>query len=221
MAAFLGPLIGLATGIGGSFLSKAGGGANPFSGLSPGVANASQGILGNVPNQLNEGNTGVGQGLGNINQSANFFKTILGGSQEATQKLLAPRTNTILSQYDNAAKTAANIAPRGGGKVSTLAQGQTDKAGAYGSLLGQALPGAAEGLAGVGKTQAGVGSNLLGETDQLENPLLRQQDQASARAAGNFAGLGQGLGKWLAGLLNNKGGSSGAGNGDFGGEVTG
>jgi len=168
MAAFLGPLIGLATGIGGSFLSKVGGGANPFSGLSPGVPGASQSILGNVPGSIQRGNAATNEGLGNLSNSANFFKTILGGSSEATQKLLAPQVNTVLKQYDNAAKTAANIGPRGGGTASTLAEGQVGKAGAYGSLLGQALPGAAEGLAGVGKQQAGVGTTLTGQAHLKE-----------------------------------------------------
>ena len=58
MAAFLGPLIGLATGIGGSFLGKAGGGANPFSGLSPGVSSASQSVLGSIPGQVQRGQRG-------------------------------------------------------------------------------------------------------------------------------------------------------------------
>ena len=143
-----------------------------------------------------------------MNQAGNFFKTILGGSQEATAKLLAPQTNTILKQYDNAAKVAANIGPRGGGKASALAEGQVGKAGAYGGVLGQVLPGAAEVLAGVGKAQAGVGSGLLGQANDVEGGLLKQQTAMSERNSASFGGLGQGLGKWLAGLLT-KGGSGG------------
>jgi hypothetical protein len=213
MGAFLGPLIGLGAGaIGSAF-----GGTNPLTGLSPGVSNASQSILGNIPTQISKGNAATDQGLGNLGAAGNFFKTILGGSLEATQKLLAPQTNTILKQYDNAAKTAANLGPRGGGKVSTLVGNESAKTGAYGSALGGVLPGAAEGLAGVGKNQAGIGTNLTGQANETLGPIMRQQDQAAATNAQNFGGLGSGLGKWLAGLMTNKGSASGGGGGDFSG----
>lgn len=212
MASFLSLLPSLA-GLGIGAAGALAGGTNPLTGLSPGVSQASKSILGNIPTQITNGNAATGAGLGNLNTSANFFKTILGGSLEATQKLLAPQTNTILKQYDNAAKTAANLAPRGGGKVSTLVGDQSAKAGAYGGALGGVLPGAAEGLAGVGKNQAGVGTTLTGQANEDLGPIMKQQDQAAATNAGNFGALGGGLGKWLAGMLMNKGGSGGAGGG--------
>ena len=42
----------------------------------------------------------------------NFYKTILSGSQANTRALLGPDVNTIMGQYDNAAKAAAQLGPR-------------------------------------------------------------------------------------------------------------
>lgn len=197
MASFLGPLLGLAAGGIGSLF----GGANPLSGQLPGVPQASQAILGNTGSQLSTGNNAVGGGLDLLKSAGDFYKNILGGSLEDTQKLLGPQVSTVMKQYDSAAKSAANLGPRGGGKAGVLASAQTGKAGAYGDLLSKALPGAAQGEAGVGSAQAGVGTSLLGQENALEGSVIGEQGRAASQNAQALGGLGSGLGKWLASKL--------------------
>ena len=206
MASFIAPLIGL--GISG--ISSLFGGSNPISGQLPGVQSASGSVLGNVPSQLAAGTNTTAGGVGDISQAGKFFQTILAGSKQNTEKLLGPQVNTIVSQYDNAAKSAANLGPRGGGRTGTVANLETGKVDAYGKLLGEATPGAASGLGDIGAKKAAVGTQQTGQVNSLESSVLNQQGAAAGRASDSFANLGTGIGSMLVNMLNGKksGGSS-------------
>lgn len=206
MAAFLGPLIGLAMGGISSLFGKSG--TNPLSGQINGVPGATSATLGNVPGAIASGNANIGKGSADLGAAGKFFQTILGGSRADTQKLLGPQTQTILDQYDNAAKTASNLGPRGGGRTEVLGEADTGKVGAYGKLLNGVLPSAASGLADVGSKESSIGLGQTGQENQVGTSALGVQQKSAEVNAGGFASLGQGLGGILATLFGK--GSSGA-----------
>jgi len=139
-----GALSGLASG--GPFGALAGGVIGGLSGLfgsNDPTTKARTATLNNVPNLINEGNVATGQGISSLSNAGRFYNTILGGNKEAISDLLNPQIGTVLGQYDNAAKSVAQFAPRGGGTTQTLAQLPFQKATTAGSAYQSALPGAA------------------------------------------------------------------------------
>lgn len=138
-----------------------------------------------------------------------FYKTILQGGQSETRALLGPDVDTILAQYDNAAKAAANLGPRGGGRAQVMADAGFQKAGAYGKLLGQAKTSAATGLANIGgeKMQAKTAKRgqdvsqlgaLLGGKSAADRLAFEQQQAKDAQ----YGEMGKGIGSFLTNLLN-------------------
>lgn len=215
------------------------------SSLIPGVGPFIAPLVGGVVNKLTDGGGGSGTANGaNPNQpeidklfksinapgaigdnsatagAEGFYKTVLQGSQDNTRALLGPDVDTILGQYDNAAKAVANLGPRGGGRDATLADASFNKIGAYGKLLGQVKSKAAEGLTTIGgqKTAAASAkrgqdvselSSLVGNQNSA-NELAFQKQQAKDK---QYSQLGSGIGGFLTNLLNgkNKGSSGGGG----------
>ena len=147
-----------------------------------------------------------------------YYKTIMSGDQTNTRALLGPDVDTILGQYDNAAKAAANLGPRGGGRDAVLAEAPFKASGAYTKLLGQAKSTAATGLATIGghKTQAATAQRgqdvselgtLLGNNNSA-NQLAFQQQQENNK---QLNGLGAGIGSFMTNLLNGQKGKGGTG----------
>lgn len=156
----------------------------------------------------------IASGADNISQGANFDRAVLGGSTSATQQILGPEVSTVLGQYDNAAKTAANLGPRGGGATATLAEAPFAKAAAYGKILAGAKAGAAKDLTQEGTALTGAGQ----ATDQFalgkagvgvdQNKL---QFGANTQNNAAYGQIGTSLGKMLANLkLGGSGGSGGS-----------
>lgn len=160
----------------------------------------------------------VRAGLDTLQDPKNYFQAALGGSQEQLQGLLGPEVSTVLSQYDNAAKTAAELGPRGGGRTAVLAEAPFKKAAAYGTALAGARSGAAKDLAGIGEAEAGIGT----QQEQLQNQfklgqgnlnLGQNRIQLEAQAAKNkaYSDLGSGIGGILTRIITGakNGGSKG------------
>lgn len=158
----------------------------------------------------------VASGVEALDAPKNYFKAALGGSQEQLQGLLGPEVSTVLSQYDNAAKTAAELGPRGGGRTAILAEAPFKKAGAYGTALAGAQAGAAKNLAGIGEAEAGIG----GAEEQRQNAFKlgqagvnvqqnRTQLEAQLAKQKSLADLGSGIGGILTRIIT--GAKSGGG----------
>lgn len=152
-------------------------------------------------------------------QARSFYSTILNGSQDATETLLGPEVNTILSQYDTAAKAAEEFGPRGGGRASVAGEIPFKKVAAYGNLLAGAKPKAAEGLASIGQQKRGTDLNVLQallSKDTANNQLSLGKDQLQfqkdSRSQDQLGGIGSSIGNILVDLLKGKkGGTSGGG----------
>ena len=148
-----------------------------------------------------------------VSSAENYDQTILGGSRSATEGALSPQVSTVLDQYDNAAKAAANLGPRGGGRTATLAEAPFKKAGAYGAALAGATSGAAKNLGELG-LGAGQQKNQYAENQGNlnlgENKIAFEGQQAANKQA---AGVGGGIADILTSIINKKktpgGGSTG------------
>lgn len=158
----------------------------------------------------------VQQGLDTLDQSKGYLQGIMGGSQEQTQGLLGPEVSTVLGQYDNAAKTAAELGPRGGGRTAILAEAPFKKAAAYGTALAGAKKTALEQLPKIGEAQANIGTTQeqlnnqfrLGQSNvnvgQNRNILTGQAAQQKA-----YNDIGSGLGGILTRVIMGQKGGSG------------
>lgn len=146
----------------------------------------------------------------------NYYKTVLSGDQESTRSLLGPDVDTILGQYDNAAKAAANLGPRGAGRTQLMAEAPFQKAGAYGKLLAGAKSTAAQGLTTIGGQKAaeitgrrgqdvGLLGSLTGAQSQQDRLAFEKQQEKDKQ----YKDLGTGIGGFLTNLLNGKGGKGG------------
>lgn len=181
-------------------------------GTSP-QTKAANAIATNVPSLIDKGNAATTTGLNTLGSAGNFYNTILGGNRDAITSLLNPQVGTVLSQYDNAAKTVARQAPRGGGATSTLAALPFQKATTLGSAYQTALPGAAQGAASVGSATAGIGTNLTGQAASYAPTGY----DYSKLTSDQYGQLGSGFGKILAQLFQKNPGAGGASSGGGGG----
>lgn len=173
-----------------------------------GLSNSTQSLLNSLPQQQSLGTANTVQGLGtaqsgvsSLDTAGDYFKNILGGSRTDTEKLLGPQVKTIMDQYDSAAKTGAELGPRGGGRTNAIEAAKTGKVGAYGNLLAGAGTQAAQGLAGVGKDVVGAGLGMagvgttetgqaIGQASSLANATNQQNQQVFQNASAFGAGLG-------------------------------
>jgi hypothetical protein len=192
---FIGPLVGAGVaGLTGGLLGKGSGSAT-----SGGDTTASlNGQLGQV--------LGGGSPTPQAQQASKYYSTILNGNRTATEALLRPQVSTVLGQYDNAAKAAAELGPRGGGRTETQAELGSKKVGVYENALETAQPKAAEGLTTLSGQNNGLISSLLGARTG-SNQLGFEQTQETNKQLG---GLGSGIGSILVNLLKGKGKGAGA-----------
>jgi len=145
-----------------------------------------------------------------LGQAKGYYQKALGGSQEEMEGLLGPEVSTVLGQYDNAAKTAAELGPRGGGRTAILAEAPFKKAGVYGQQLAGAKKGAVEGLTTIGQAQGQIGQAQnqfkLGQAgvNAGQNSSILRANEAKAKS---YNDIGAGIGGILTRIiLGNKGG---------------
>lgn len=195
--AFLGPALGAGVGL---LENKLGGGSSSGSSSGSGL----------VPTQAQDA---IDRSRTNpaVSQAEGYYSKALGGDTSSLQELLGPQINTVLSQYDTAAKTASELSPRGGGRAAQLGEVPFKKIATYGEQLGLARTGAADKLGSLGTSEANrdssLGNTLIGAQTGA-NALQYQKDKDKNGMLGQ---LGSSFGGLLVDLLKKKkgGGSSG------------
>lgn len=181
MAAFIAPLIGL--GVSGlSALFKKKPQPDPM-----------------ISQLMNQNQLNMADAQSAIEPAKNYYTTALNGDPEALKALLGPNINTVLSQYDNAAKTATELGPRGAGRNAILADAPFKKAAVYGQQLAGARSGAAEGLSKIGlgeENDVTSQNNSLLAANGQQNKLNQENSQYNS---GLLSSFGAGLGSLVAG----------------------
>lgn len=137
-----------------------------------------------------------------------FTKLSQGTSSELFSAL--PETQTVLSQYDAARSSLANLTPRGGMRASQGANLKFKELGQMGQLVQGARSQAADKAAATAGTltQAGLGEQSLAEQyiQSVMQSQLERRQQNKTSAGSTFAnalagGFGGGIGKGIADLL--------------------
>lgn len=174
-------------------------------------------------------NPAVQQGLDTLQGPKSYLSGVMNGSQEQTQGLLSPEVSTVLSQYDNAAKTAAELGPRGGGRTAILAEAPFKKAAAYGQALRGAKQQAISELPKIGEAEANIGNTQqqlaqqyklgqVGVNAAQNSSILRSQENRAKQ----YSDIGSGIGGILTRIITNSkmGGGGGFSMGGGGGYST-
>ena len=200
----------------------------------PVVGPAIGGLISSLGGSGQSGNTGVNQQAqqsvqlptmapaSGASTAENYYRSALQGNQATTESMLSPEVSTVLGQYDNAAKTAANLGPRGGGRTATLAEAPFKKAGAYGQALAGVQGGAGKSLADISlqeQQQKNQYAEAQGNLNLGQNKIQFEGQQAANKQA---AGVGGGIADILTNIINKpktSGGSSPSGSGSTGGSV--
>jgi len=173
-------------------------------------------------------NPAVQSGLDTLQGPKGYLQAALGGSQERLQGLLGPEVSTVLSQYDNAARAATELGPRGGGRTAVLAEAPFKKAAAYGQQLAGAKAGAVKDLSQIGEAEAGIGGaeeqrrnafkEAQGQLNLGQNKIQFEGAQAKNKAYGE---IGSGIGDILTRIIAGKKAGGGGGGSTFGSSASG
>lgn len=155
-------------------------------------------------NTFQEGNQNIeaganqlGSASGMAQQAGQQYQEAANGSMEDLQKMYNPQISTVMSQYDNAAKQAATMGPRGGGRTGVMAELPFKKAAAAGGIISNARAAAPAGMANVAATEGGIGQALgaLGTSETnaglgVMTPAESAVMQGTSQVASNFGALG-------------------------------
>lgn len=151
-----------------------------------------------------QGNADIASGAKQLNTAGSTasaagdqYKAAANGSMEDLQKMYNPQISTVLKQYDNAAKSAAEFGPRGGGRTGVMAELPFKKAAAAGGVISSARAAAPAGEVSAAATEGGIGQALgalgtsqtnagLGILGAAEQPVM----QGTSQVASNFGALG-------------------------------
>jgi hypothetical protein len=149
----------------------------------------------------------MGAGGAAIGLPINYWAAILSGNPQAAMQAASPAVSSVLKQYDTARQSAAELAPRGGGQITTMTQAPYQEAGTVGGILSQAQQQAAAGMTTNAQLlgQLGTYETQLG-TDAIRDTLstiLSEEEIGIKRNAGIFdqaVTMGEGLAGMFAGL---------------------
>lgn len=181
---------------------------------------------------IQTGNQQIGQGAGylsgaqtGLHDLKKFWQPLVSGDRSAIDAFLAPERRAINQGYQATAQNLFRMAPRGGGRVSALANADMNRQGALNDLVfGARREGAnqmkdlnqSQGQLGLG--QMGVGANVLGQGLNAGQTLAgiygnqtARADRASAGAGQQLGDLGQSLGSFLTDLFQPKRSGGGTG----------
>jgi hypothetical protein len=206
------PIAGAAIG---GLLNK---GVNKLTGSGPrgagGIENrAFQGALGQGQRLGQQGNQLVGAGIPAIQQSSDFFGSLLRGDRNRLLEATAPEQQQIAQTFRGAESNIRSSA-RGGTRDLALANLSRDRAGAQARLLPQLRSGAGSALAQIGLGASQLGTQATGASGQIQGQVGtslqtgRMQD-AAARAQlmqAENAQPGGGLGGFIFEALKGMGG---------------
>ena len=142
-----------------------------------------------------------------MDKSTDFFSKLLGGDSDALMRTVQPQVDTILHQYDTAKRSAAEFAPRGGGRNAAMQDADFAEAGDISKLIGGAAPMAADKLRDIAAQfgYIGLGASGQGENatqDAMKN-IFQQQGlylQSQGQGFNQSMQIGQGIGS-LAAML--------------------
>lgn len=143
--------------------------------------------------------TGFGtQGTSALNQSQDYFQTLLGGNRTATAEAVAPAADAATSAAAAQKKQLADMGTgRTGGAVATSQQLDDSTRAQIDTLIGGAAPAAATSLAGIGSTDIGGMLSALGIGEGSASTLGAQatnqyqySDTAATNAGKSAAELG-------------------------------
>ena len=208
LAPFVGPLIGIGGSVAAAKIGGKGGKKTKqqIAGLTAQQEEASEFALG-------EAKTTLPKALSALEGPLAFWQNLLGGDRQEMLSLLAPEVNTIISQYDTARKGIANLAPRGGGRTTQLAESRFEEANQISRLLQESRRRAAGEVAGIGGRLGALGLGELGSATGTAASTIQSLLTKRGQDIGSASQLGEGIGGILAqiiGLLPKKfGGGAG------------
>lgn len=167
---------------------------------------------------------GAQQGLSDLR---NFWKPLVSGNRSAIDAFLAPERQAINQGWQATNQNLYRMAPRGGGRVSALANADVSRQGALNDLVFGARREGANQLANLSQSQGqlglgqmGVGAGVLGQGLNAGSGLYNlygnqanRADAASNNAQNLLGGVGASLGGFLADIFKPKGTSGGGGGG--------
>lgn len=137
----------------------------------------------------------------------NFWKPLVSGNRSAIDQFLAPERRAINQGYKSVSKNLATFGPRGGGRVSSLANADIARQGALSDLVFGARKTGANQLESLAQLLGSLGTSTLSAGlsggQQGFNLLNAQQNRAydaANRAGGGAASMGQALGNFLGSL---------------------
>lgn len=164
---------------------------------------AGYGDLSNIFNTgLNSGTQNVSQGQSDLGSAAGYNSKILNGDRSAISQALSPEISSITGQADASRRQQAAMGTsRGGGTNAGNQQQQQKEQGAISSVIGGAQPAAAQSLAGIGGTEAGLGSNLLGLSNNAAGNLTGDAINSYKTTSAQNGAAGAALGQIASGLI--------------------
>jgi hypothetical protein len=139
-----------------------------------------------------------------------FWRPLAFGDRSAIDQFLAPERRSINQGYQAAQENLARFAPRGGGRVSSLARADIGRQGQLSDLVfGSRREGASQ-MGNLAQLLGSLGTSTLSaglQGGQSAFNLLGDQQnrafQANQLAGQGMAGVGQSLGRFLDALFNN------------------
>lgn len=144
---------------------------------------------------------GATQGLEDLK---NFWQPLVSGDRSAIDMFLSPERRAINQGYRSMANNLATFGPRGGGRVSALAQADENRQGKLSDLVFAGRREGANQLGDLNKTLGSMGTNILGQGlgagQQLSGLYNNQSNRSMAQnqiTGNDMAGLGETLGKFL------------------------
>ena len=149
------------------------------------------------------------QGTDALQNMLQHFTQLSQGSSSTLFNTL-PETQTVLSQYDAARNSMANLQPRGGMRASQGANLKFQELGQMGQLVQGARAKASDEAAATAGTltQAGLSEQVLAEqyVNSVMQSMLQRRQQNKTSAGSTFAnalagGFGSGVGGGIANLL--------------------
>lgn len=165
---------------------------------------------------------GAQTGLGDLKK---FWQPLVSGDRSAIDAFLAPERRAINQGFQATSTNLNRMAPRGGGRVSAMANAEVGRQGALNDLVFGARREGANQLSNLnqqqgqlGLGQMGVGANVMGQglgvgnaTFGLYGNQANRADAANQSAQQTMSGVGNSLGSFLADIFKNKSGSSSGG----------
>jgi hypothetical protein len=181
----------------GSFLSGI------FGGSAPGVSQSE-----NTAGSVTGAETGAG--ISDLNDASSFWKTILGGNQQAISQLLAPQISTIQGQGQQQIQNASQFGNRSGGTNASNQQNIDSQRQQVEQMIAGLTGQAASQVGNLGATQLGFGLNANQQRSTDAQQILQNQ-QGSLFGQLISGAAGAGLDYLTGGFGGGSGGSGGGG----------